>query len=43
MVFYLRHRTSLVRNTGPVVGRYLLEHLGDCPAAEIYADGKAVD
>jgi cytochrome c5 len=42
MVFYLRHTTRLVRDTGPVVGRYLLENLGDCPPAEVYAEGKTV-
>ena len=42
MVCKLRHRICLVRNTGPVVGRYLLEDLGDCPAAEVYAEWKTV-
>lgn len=36
MVCKVRHRTRLVRNTGPVVGRQPLENLEDGPMAQVY-------
>jgi hypothetical protein len=42
MVCKLRNRIRLVRNTSAVAGRYLLKDLGDCPAAEVYVEGKTV-